>query len=214
MDVRSETLRYLGYKGEPDPQTKELLDLAERELQKTVKPAFCWKVFKKADCGSILTGRDIENHLRNSDRIILFAATLGVSADRIIRTAEIGNMAYALVLDAYASAVIEEFCDNCEKEMKEKTGGFYTTRFSPGYGDYPVSLQSEFIRILSADKLAGLTATENHILVPRKSVTAVIGISDYEQTETGNKCDNCNMRNTCRFRKEGKNCGHKNTFES
>ena len=110
--------------------------------------------------------------------------------------------------DIIEGAMIEEYCDYCEEEMKKKTGGFYTTRFSAGYGDYPISLQGEFIRVLSADKLIGLTATENHILVPRKSVTAVIGITDKEQAEIKNKCDGCNMKNMCRFRKEGLNCGH------
>ncbi len=208
MDVRKETLRYLGYKGEPDEQTEKLLDRAEKELKTVVSPNFCWKVLPKADCGNILVGDDIKAHLTGCEKLIFFAATLGSAADRIIRAAEISNMAYAVVLDAYASAMIEEYCDYCEEEMKKKTGGFYTTRFSAGYGDYPISLQGEFIRVLSADKLIGLTATENHILVPRKSVTAVIGITDKEQAEIKNKCDGCNMKNMCRFRKEGLNCGH------
>ncbi len=208
MDIKKETLRYLGYKGEPDEQTEMLLTKAQEELTAAVNPKFCWRVFDKSDCGNILTGNDIKNHLIGSEKIILFAATLGSAADRIIRAAEISNMAYAVVLDAYASAMIEEYCDSCETEMKAKTGGCYTFRYSAGYGDYPISVQSEFIRILSADKLIGLTATENHILVPRKSVTAVIGITDREQKEIGNKCDNCNMKNRCRFRKEGLNCGY------
>lgn len=207
MDIRKEALRYLGYKGEPDIQTNELLDRAEAELKMVVEPKFCWRFYRKADCDNIIIGNDIRNHLIDSERIILFAATLGSAADRIIRKAEISNMAYAVVLDAYASALIEEYCDICEIEMKAKTGGCYTFRYSAGYGDYPISVQGEFIRMLSADKLIGLTATENHILIPRKSVTAIIGITDTVQPEKNNKCDNCNMKNTCRFRKDGDYCG-------
>ena len=64
-----------------------------------------------------------------------------------------------------------------------------------------------FIRILSADKNIGLTATGNHILVPRKSVTAIIGITDSIREEKRNKCEFCSMNETCRLRKEGKSCG-------
>lgn len=206
MNIREEALRYLGYKGFVDEQTEKLLSDAEAAL-KVLKPSFCWRVFEKKECTHILIGEDINKHLQNSESIILFAATLGVEADRLIRTAEIENMAYAVVLDSYASAFIESYCDSCEKEMQIKTGGNYTWRFSPGYGDYPIFVQSQFISMISADKNIGLTATENHILVPRKSVTAIIGITDSIREEKRNKCEFCSMNETCRLRKEGKNCG-------
>lgn len=207
MDIKKEALRYVGYKGEPDEQTLMLLLKAEKELLSSVQPAFCWRVLDKSECKSILIGNDIKKHLSGCEKIILFAATLGANADRVIRTAEISNMAYALIADAYASAMIEDYCDRCEQEMNEKTGGNYTWRFSPGYGDYPISQQSEFVSILSADKHIGLTVTDNYILIPRKSVTAVIGITDIKRDEYRNKCDSCNMRNTCVLRKDGTDCG-------
>ncbi len=207
MKIKNEALRYLGYKGAPDEQTMTLLSEAEKALKSTVKPSFCWRVLKKTECEQILIGNDISKHLENCERVIVFAATLGAEADRLIRTAEITNMAYALVLDAYASAFIENYCDECEAEMKKKSDGNFTWRYSPGYGDYPVFLQKDFINVLSADKKIGLTATENHILIPRKSVTAIIGITDTERDENRNKCDSCNMKNTCRLRKDGLGCG-------
>lgn len=209
MNIRKEALRYLGYKGEPDEQTALLLDRAEQEFS-AVTPAFCCKVMPKSECGMLLQGNDIKEHLAQSDRVIIFAATLGAVTERLIRSAEISNMAYAVVLDAYASALIEDYCDRCEEELKQKTGGFFTWRFSAGYGDYPISMQADFIRFLSADKKIGLTVTENHILIPRKSVTAVIGISEkgYETEKSG--CDSCNMRETCKYRKDGQSCGRKN----
>lgn len=207
MDIKKEALRYLGYTGTPDEQTMALLSEAEKAFKSSVRPAFCWRVLKKSDYEHIIVGEDIKNHLSSSESVIVFAATSGVEADRLIRTAEIENMAYALVLDAYASAFIENYCDECETEMKNRTGGSFTWRYSPGYGDYPISLQKEYIAILSADKKIGLTATENHILIPRKSVTAIIGITDDIRDENRNKCDSCNMKSTCRLRKDGLGCG-------
>lgn len=206
MDIRNEALRYLGYKGEPDSQTAQLLDRAEKALS-SVTPAFCCRIMEKSECGMLLQGNDIRKHLSDCERVIIFAATLGVAFEKLLRTAEIGDMAYAVVLDAYGSAFIEDYCDKCEAELHEKTGGFFTWRYSPGYGDYPVSLQSDFIRFLSADKQIGLTATENHILIPRKSVTAVIGISEKEGKSEKSSCESCNMKETCKFRKDGQGCG-------
>ncbi len=209
MNIKNEALRYLGYKGEPDSQTALLLDRAEKAFS-GITPAFCCRVLHKSECGMLLQGNDIKKHLKSCERVILFAATLGTAAERLIRTAEISDMAYAVVLDAYASAFIEDYCDKCEKELNEKTGGFFTWRYSPGYGDYPISVQSDFIRFLSADKQIDLTSTENHILIPRKSVTAVIGISEKEKQSEKSGCDSCNIRETCKFRKDGQDCGRKN----
>ncbi len=209
MDIRNEALRYLGYKGTPDSQTALLLDRAEKALS-AVNPAFCCRIMEKSECGMLLQGNDIRKHLSDCERVIIFAATLGVAFERLLRTAEIGDMAYAVVLDAYGSAFIEDYCDKCEAELHEKTGGFFTWRYSPGYGDYPISVQSDFIRFLSADKQIGLTATESHILIPRKSVTAVIGISEKGFQSEKSGCDSCNMKETCKFRKDGQGCGRKN----
>ena len=137
--------------------------------------------------------------------MLFFAATLGAGADRLIRAAEVENMAYALVLDALSSAMIERYCDECEEIMREKTGGRFTFRFSPGYGDFPIELQGALLRFLSAEKRIGLTATANHILIPRKSVTAVIGIIATKVGEPLKKktCESCNMRDRCDFRRCG-----------
>ena len=213
MDIKKEALRYLGYRGEPDEQTVSLLLCAEKEFSEKAAPSFCWRLMAKSECEHLLTGGDIKNHLKDSENVILFAATLGAAADRIIRAAEISDMAYAVVADAYASALIEDYCDRCEKIMQEKAGGNFTFRYSPGYGDYPISVQSSFIKALSADKQIGLTATENHILLPRKSVTAVIGITEKQREENRNKCESCNMKNKCLLRKDGSDCGHQDTTQ-
>lgn len=117
-------------------------------------------------------------------------------------------MAYALVLDALSSAMIERYCDECEQIMRERTGGHFTFRFSPGYGDFPIEVQDAFLRLLSAEKRIGLTATENHILIPRKSVTAVIGIIGTGTAADGEppkkrSCEGCNLRDRCDFRRCG-----------
>ncbi len=206
-DVKSEALRYLGYRGnKPDDATSALLDKAYDELAKAAVPRYISKLSPKNDVSYLLKGNDIAAHLSASSRVIIFAATLGSAADRLIRTAEITNMAYALILDALASAFIEQVCEDAERELHEKNAGFFTWRFSPGYGDYPLDVQSDIVRYLDADKRIGLTVTGSDILIPRKSVTAVIGISDTEQAKGIRGCATCNLRKTCNYRKTGITC--------
>lgn len=207
-EVQKEALRYLGYRGsEPDAATAELLDKGYAELSKAAVRRHCYKIAEKTEVSGLLTGNDINEHLSASDRVIFFAATLGSAADSVIRRAEIGNMAYALILDALASAMIEEYCDAAEAEIKASVGGYFTWRYSPGYGDYPIELQPDVIKFLNAEKLIGLTVTDSNILLPRKSVTAVIGVSDKEQPGGKRGCEVCAMRENCAFRKSGKACG-------
>lgn len=208
-DVKSEALRYLGCRGrEPDAVTAELLEKGYKELSAAAVTRSCWKLADKSEVAGLLIGDDIERHLAGCDRVVFFAATLGSAADGLIRRAEIGNMAYALILDALASAMTEEYCDSTELEIKQRVGGYFTWRFSPGYGDYPISVQPELIQYLNAGKLIGLTVTDSDILLPRKSVTAVIGVSGDELDKGVRGCATCGMRDKCQFRKDGMTCGN------
>lgn len=206
-DVKSEALRYLGYRGNPpDEATAALLDKGYDELKTAAVPRYITKLFAKQDASHLLKGSGIAAHLSASDRVIFFAATLGSGTDRLIHTAEITNMAYALILDALASAMTEQLCDNIEQELHAGVSGYFTWRYSPGYGDYPLDVQSGIIRALDADKRIGLTVTSSDILIPRKSVTAVIGVSDSEQAKGQRGCATCNLRETCSFRSAGTTC--------
>lgn len=207
IDVKKEALRYLGYRGkEPDEATAGLVDKGYDELSAVSHQRDCYRIVEKTAAEPLLKGDGIAAHLAESSRVIFFAATLGSEADKLIRTAEIRNMAYALVLDALASAMTEAFCDALETRLHDEVGGFFTWRFSPGYGDYPIDIQPEIIRFLNADKLIGLTVTESNILIPRKSVTALIGVSDKEQSKGVRGCAACSMRGRCAFRSGGGVC--------
>lgn len=49
-------------------------------------------------------------------------------------------------------------------------------RYSPGYGNLDISIQRELLKSLDAERTIGLTASSHNILIPRKSVTAIIGV--------------------------------------
>lgn len=204
---RGETLRYLGSgKVEMNKETEELLSICEKELLSVVTPKYLYKTIdiNEAD---IIQGESIKSHLQDCDKVVLLCATLGSETDKLIRTAQITDMAKAVVLDAMASSAIEKVCDEVEALIKEEhPDEFLTWRFSPGYGDYPLGLQSELLRILDAPRKIGLCTNENSILTPTKSVTAVIGISKNPIEAKRKGCASCNLKSTCKFRKAGTRC--------
>lgn len=157
----------------------------------------------------VLTGSDICSLLHDCGSCILLAVTLGAPLDRILKKTQISDMSDAFLLDLCASSAAEELCNAVNRTLEEEfenRGYFLTDRFSPGYGDLPIRLQGDICRVLQAEKRIGLTVNSCDMLIPSKSITAVIGIADRPQPKKISGCQNCRMKETCGFRKAGKTC--------
>ena len=85
-------------------------------------------------------------------------------------------------------------------------GRFLTDRFSPGYGDLPLSLQADFLRATDAGRKLGITVNDSFLMTPCKTVTAVIGLSERPQPARVRGCAHCNLRESCRLRQKGESC--------
>lgn len=216
MDI-NEVLRYMGCPPEQAaPQTRALAEQAAAQMEQTARPR---SVFRESglsitgdgvllESGLLLPGRDLARHLAGCDRAVMLAVTLSAQADALIRRAESRDMALALALDCAAAALVEEVCDRLEGEIFAKYPGcHFPFRFSPGYGDLPLSVQSGLLALLDAPRKIGLCANENHILTPRKSVTALIGVSREPVGRAVRSCQSCPGREGCQYRKSGGHCG-------
>ncbi len=211
---RSEALRFMKYGGEPTGEFLKLLETCEREVASAASPAFTYKVFETSEAQAFLEGKDVRCHLEGCDRVILLGATLGIGIDRYISRLQVTDITCAMIADAVASAFIEEYCKEVDALLsKEFEPSFLTWRFSPGYGDYPIEYQKEILRVIEAQKRIGLHLTDSFMLLPVKSVTAVIGVSKTPVKKEKQNCAVCNLRDTCTFRKEGEHCGNKGTVE-
>lgn len=155
-----------------------------------------------------IQSKDLVKLLAHSNRCVLMAATLGMEVDKQISLKQKIDMLDAVILDACASVLIDKVCDEAELEIVEqlKANEFLTMRFSPGYGDVPLEASSELLDILMATKKIGLSLTKSHMLVPTKSVTAIIGISNQKENRQ-KSCGTCNLVKTCAYRKRGDQCG-------
>ena len=213
-----EALRYMGYNENIDIENiKPVLRTCEDELLNAANIRYCYKLFDiehRTDSIIVtgtnlkLTGKSITNHLDGCNKAVLMACTLSDKVDKLISRYNITDMTSALITDSMASAMIEQVCNEVEVIIKNQLKiENMTWRFSPGYGDLPIAIQKNFIQVINANKQIGLTVTENNILIPRKSVTAVIGISDSPLPQKKRGCLICNMNKTCQFRKRGSHCG-------
>ena len=205
---RSEAIRYLGGAGiQMNDQMEVLMDECEKMVLEKAAPKFLY-IELDLPCDTIMGGRDIANHLDGCEKAILMCATLGAEIDKLIRINQISDMAKAVVLDSFSSVAVEQVCNKVDEIIAEKYAGYNMTfRFSPGYGDYPISLQQDFLRMLDAPRKIGLTTNDNYLLMPTKSVTAVLGLSKNPIERKKRGCAICNMRGKCRFRKNGEHCG-------
>ena len=108
-----------------------------------------------------------------------------------------------MVLQAAAAAMIEDYCDEKNRELSmeaEKRGLFLRPRFSPGYGDFSISCQQDLCRALAAEKTVGITLTESFMMNPSKSVTAVIGAGRAFLPCGGSGCGTCGKKD-CMYRR-------------
>lgn len=211
---KSEVLRYLGHRGQAvDEATEKMLSECSEQIITAARPRFIYRIFgvselsggvALSDTDIILRGDSIKSHLSGCKKCAVMAATLGIEVDRLIAESEHVSMTRAVILDACATDCIEKVCDAAENEIKDiarKEGLGTKFRFSAGYGDLPIEHQTELIAVLNASKQIGLTVTADNILIPRKSVTAIIGFSDFCDGSPENKCDICENRDVCEFRR-------------
>ena len=216
-----EMFRYMGYGGnEPDPEVAAEAELCLTRLLEETEPKTVWRRFPlDLESGDIVRVEGMEirsgalyRNLRGCREVILMAATLGMAPDRMAARAQAaGKMSRAVMLQAAAAALIEEVCDELNEQLRLEAAGEGKTlrpRFSPGYGDFRLEHQTDLFRILEVQKRIGVTLTEHLLMMPSKSVTALIGISDTApDTQCGEQgtgpasgCGACD-RTDCSFRR-------------
>ncbi|MDR1066175.1 MAG: hypothetical protein LBL35_01900 [Clostridiales bacterium] len=200
----AETLRYLGYSGQDiSPDLEARIRAAMDECAGIAAPRKVWREFGYSENGEVLgaslvlPGDDIKRRLKGCERVVIMAATLGVSVDAAISRYETTDLSYCVLLDAAATSMIEAACDEMEAEISARAGAFLGERYSPGYGDMPIEIQPRVLAALEAGKKIGLMCTPSFIMTPRKSVTAILGVSKNKRPR-GDKCSNCSMRDACR----------------
>lgn len=209
---QKETLRYLGYgRQEADGPVMDLIRECWEELQRAASPrhisrSYPLQLFGEdgVDFTCFQThSKNLTKNLQDCEQIILFAATLGTQVDVLIQRYNKIQVSKAVVLQAAAAAMLEDYCDEVNEEIRasyESRGLYLRPRFSPGYGDFPLECQTALTGALEAGKRIGITLTDSLLMAPSKSVTAVIGVSRRKRTCTVKGCEACG-KTDCAYRR-------------
>lgn len=213
MDTRTkEAVRYLGYgRHAIDERTFMLIQESFQELEKIADVKSIYRIFEIShlNANELKLGKmavkssSLCKNLKGCDLAILFGVTLGAEVDRRMRKYEITDMPKAVVFQASAAAFLEEHCDEIEEKMKSEfhqLGQYLRPRFSPGYGDFSILHQKEILEMLDAPKRIGLTMTDSFMMIPTKSVTAVIGVSKTNENCHKKGCEICS-KTDCLYRR-------------
>lgn len=197
---RQEVLRYAGTRKET-PELAALLEDALAEAEPVLAGSVCWREFPviRTDDGldlgfAHIRSTALERNLKGCNRIILFAATVGLPLDRLIARYGILSPAKGLLMQAIGAERIEALCDVfCDKiRLEAKSQGLHTApRFSPGYGDLPLELQRDIFHALDCPRKIGLTLNNSLLMSPSKSVTAIVGLGPEASGDHSTGCSRC-----------------------
>lgn len=211
---KEEARRYAGLKTAADFPEAMLAEACRRALL-FASPRAVWNIYPyDAAAATIgapsplrLTG-GIVRHLDGAVEAAVLAVTVGpaleTEAERLFAA---GEYTAGLLLDAAGTTAVEMAADAADAMIADhaaRRGLAARRRFSPGYGGWAVTDQPA-VTALAGGEAIGLAVTASCMLVPRKSVTAVIGLapagSRPGDAACGAGCAACPQTN-CLARKE------------
>lgn len=214
---KNEVLRYLEYKNQNiDEKLNNIIEDCIKATKDKINPRYTFGVYsilnkdgyqiKFKDTNISIISEDLSKLLSNCTKCIIIVTTLGVEIDNEIKRNSYSNLTKSIILDACATTAIEELCDLLENHIKSqlsKDGKYITKRYSPGYGDLSIDINKDIINLLNTQITIGLTITKDRIMIPRKSVIAIIGVSENKVICHKKSCIECSNHNTCKYKKGG-----------
>lgn len=185
---RNEIARYAGAK---NASALSELDECLEKCKGIFKNSVCYDIFdacitdEQSDLGFCrVTSRSIGQWMKGCNKVLVFAASIGLEIDRLIHLYSTVSPAKAVLYQAIGAERIESlcnaFCNDIRNELAS-IGQIITPRFSPGYGDLDISIQKDIFRALDCTRKIGITLTDSFLMLPTKSVTAIIGIKSGKQ---------------------------------
>jgi len=204
IDV-AETRRYAGMRNTAEFDDAMIEEMCE-ESKLLLDVKGIWKVYDY-DCAENVVlsepafkiqGDSIEKHLQGCDKVVCMAVTVGDRIEQeVTKEFKIGGYVSSMIMDAAATAAVEQAADAMEKVIAQevaKEGYKKIWRYSPGYGDWSLNEQKDFFKITDAKEI-GMRLSPMLMLMPRKSITAIIGLKkatgDEKVADKKNTCADC-----------------------
>lgn len=180
------------------PKINTLKEIPEEHISKGIKKAIelayslikgkaCYRTFRIKEVTAdriaiseserLFYGNNMVRLLKDCDYATLLVCTIGNNIVEKVEELRRTSLADAYYLDRVgawmADFMAEETGRMIETEIVEN-GYSPTFRYAAGYGDWDLSVQTEIMRLTEANRI-GVSVTETFIMIPRFSVSAVIG---------------------------------------
>ncbi|MBI4732305.1 MAG: hypothetical protein HY781_09330 [Chloroflexi bacterium] len=151
--------------------------------------------------GKTLTGPLITRHLAGAERVAAGVCTIGAGLEDLSSSLMEENPLLGLALDGLGNAAVESVAQQTCRRIGDRAqaAGLETSAaLSPGEPDWPVDVgQPQIFSLLEAGQ-AGVHLTEGGMMVPKKTISFVVGIGPH--MEQADLCELCSMRERCRYR--------------
>ncbi len=147
------------------------------------------------DYGFKVPSKALEALLGDANEVWVVACTIGHDITNQIKREMICNPSRGIILDACASVVIEAYAESINNRLAKGV-----RRFSPGYGDFDLSFQKVFAKLLDMEKNIGVYLSPAGLMVPEKSILFLLGSGNMKNEEKCVSCETCLLSN-CEYRR-------------
>ncbi len=169
LRIKNRALSYLRIKPSEAPtEICAQMDEALRTLCALERFKYVYEEFETVP--DILRGEPYASFLKDCDGCFIIACTLGREVDNKISLLSRTDASMMVVLDALASAYLEERADEYEAGLGQKL----TYRFCPGYATGTLDDLGGLFSLIHPEK-AGIYLLESGIMLPQKSMIGIIG---------------------------------------
>ena len=156
------------------------------------------------DGGVRLSAKELSSYIKGATDVYAFVVTIGGGVEEAASSyMGKGDHLLGYLLDRIGSFAVESLAKNTEDTLRRALaleGSSVSMRFSPGYCDWPIEEQFKLAKIIDFSK-AGVILTENCMMIPKKSISAVVGVGAKELfSEVKSPCVLCNMK-ACNYRR-------------
>lgn len=163
--------------------TDGVMDECDKHLREAIDCKYCAVKVDVEYCEDAVKlefidvkSRDLIRTLNGFKEAYVMAVTLGNGVDRLLNKLSVTSVTKHFITDALASSYAEAAADYVEEKLKGNS--ISTRRFSPGYGDLPLSIQNEVLELINASRLVNIKMNKSLLMTPTKSITAIMGIKE------------------------------------
>jgi hypothetical protein len=150
--------------------------------------------------GTALTGPLVTHQLSGAQRVIAAVCSIGSELENAAARLLGEDPLYALALDGLGNAAVEGLSQQVCRRIGEgpQTEGLQASSpLSPGSPEWPVEVgQPQIFALLDPSK-AGVTLTSGGMMIPKKSVSFVVGLG--QEMSQASMCSVCSLMETCRY---------------